>query len=81
MNRFALALVKGQIVGSLEHDDDLCRSSNESSKKTGLKEDIDLRSLSMAKKIMSPGLPKIKLQFYISPLKIIPTALCHRIVG
>jgi len=28
MNRFALALAKGQIVGSLEHDADLYRSSN-----------------------------------------------------
>jgi hypothetical protein len=47
MNRFALALAKGQIVGLLEHDDDLSRSSNERSKKTRLKEDIDLRSISI----------------------------------
>jgi len=35
---------------------------------------------SMANIIMSPGLLQIKLQFYISPLKIIPTALRHRVV-
>jgi hypothetical protein len=28
INRFALALAKGQIVGALEHYDDLFRTSN-----------------------------------------------------
>jgi len=47
MNRFALALAKGQIVGLLEPCDDLSRTSNESSKKPRLKEDIDLLSISI----------------------------------
>jgi len=48
MNRFALVLAKGQIVGSMERDDDdLSRSSNESSKKNHHNEDRDLGSISI----------------------------------
>jgi hypothetical protein len=38
MNRFPIALAKGQDVGSLEHDGDLSGFSNESSKKKHLNE-------------------------------------------
>ena len=47
MNRLGPALAKGQIVGSELDDDELSRSSNESSKKTHHKEDIDLGSISI----------------------------------
>ena len=47
-NKFALALAKGQVVGSLERDgDDLSRSSNESCTKPRHKEDTDLSSISI----------------------------------
>jgi hypothetical protein len=47
MSRFALALAKGQTVSLLKLYDDLSRTSNESSKKSCLKEDIALLSISI----------------------------------